>query len=118
MQDQHRFDVRAWLIWTAGFIAFPIAGIVAEAVTGRIDDAVSALVGGLAAGAVIGAGQWLVGSSARTSTTSRCARSRNSFGYFLGAGTEPLSRGFRPSTRPGAVQCSLSWSFAGGTGRT
>jgi len=61
MQDEHRFDVRAWLIWTAGFIAFPIAGIVAEAVAGRIDDAGSALVGGLAAGAVIGAGQWLVG---------------------------------------------------------
>jgi hypothetical protein len=61
MQDQHRFDVRAWLIWTAGFIAFPIAGIVAEAVAGRIDDAGSALVGGLAAGAVIGTGQWLVG---------------------------------------------------------
>jgi len=61
MQDQHRFDVRAWLIWTAGFIAFPIAGIVAEAVAGRIDGAGSALVGGLAAGAVIGTGQWLVG---------------------------------------------------------
>jgi hypothetical protein len=61
MQDQRRFDVRAWLIWTAGFIAFPIAGIVAEAVAGRIDDAGSALVGGLAAGAVIGTGQWLVG---------------------------------------------------------
>ena len=61
MQDQHRFNVRAWLIWTAGFIAFPIAGIVAESVAGRIDDAGSALIGGLAAGVVIGAGQWLVG---------------------------------------------------------
>ena len=61
MQDQHRFDVRAWLIWTAGFIAFPIAGVAATAVTGRINDAVSALIGGLVAGAVIGAGQWLVG---------------------------------------------------------
>lgn len=61
MQDQHRFDMRAWLIWIAGFIAFPIAGIVAEAVAGRIDGAGSALIGGLAAGAVIGVGQWLVG---------------------------------------------------------
>jgi hypothetical protein len=61
MQHQHRFNVRAWLIWTAGFIAFPIAGVAATAVTGRINDAVSALVGGLVAGAVIGAGQWLVG---------------------------------------------------------
>jgi uncharacterized membrane protein len=61
MQDQHRFNTRAWLLWTAGFLAFPIAGILAEALTGRIDDARSALLGGLAAGAVIGTGQWLVG---------------------------------------------------------
>jgi hypothetical protein len=60
MQDQHRFNVKAWLLWTAGFLAFPIAGIAALAVSGRVNDAVSALVGGLVAGAVIGTGQWLV----------------------------------------------------------
>src|SRR5215213_8520219 len=31
------------------------------------------------------------------------ARSRNSLGYFLGAGTTPPFRGFRPSTNPGAL---------------
>ena len=60
MQDPHRFDLKAWLLWTAGFLAFPVAGLAAEAVAGRIDDAVSALVGGLVSGAVIGTGQWLV----------------------------------------------------------
>jgi hypothetical protein len=60
MQDQHRFNVKAWLLWTAGFLAFPIAGIAALAVSGRVNDAVSALVGGIVAGAVIGTGQWLV----------------------------------------------------------
>jgi hypothetical protein len=60
MRDQHRFNTKAWLLWTAGFLAFPIAGIAAEAATGRINDARSALVGGLIAGAVIGTGQWLV----------------------------------------------------------
>ena len=60
MQDQHRFNVKAWLLWTAGFLAFPIAGILADAVTGRINDFSSALVGGMVAGAVIGTGQWLV----------------------------------------------------------
>jgi len=60
MQDQHRFNLKAWLLWTAGFLAFPIAGILAEALTGRINDASSALVGGMVAGAVIGTGQWLV----------------------------------------------------------
>ena len=56
MQDR-RFNVKGWLLWTAGF---PIAGIAAQAAAGRINDAVSALVGGLVAGAVIGTGQWLV----------------------------------------------------------
>jgi uncharacterized membrane protein len=60
MEDQHRFNVRAWLLWTAGFLAFPIAGVLATAVTGRINDFSSALIGGMVAGAVIGAGQWLV----------------------------------------------------------
>ena len=60
MQDQHRFNTKAWLLWTAGFLAFPIAGILAEALTGRVNDFGSALIGGLVAGAVIGTGQWLV----------------------------------------------------------
>jgi hypothetical protein len=60
MRDQHRFNTKAWLLWCAGFIAFPIAGIAAQAVAGRIDDAISALAGGVVAGAVIGTGQWLV----------------------------------------------------------
>jgi hypothetical protein len=60
MQDQHRFNVKAWLLWTAGFVAFIIGGALATAATGRINDAGSALLGGLIAGAVIGTGQWLV----------------------------------------------------------
>jgi hypothetical protein len=60
MQDPRRFHLKAWLLWTAGFLAFPIAGILATALTGRINDVGSALLGGLVAGAVIGAGQWLV----------------------------------------------------------
>ena len=60
MQDPRRFNLKAWLLWTAGFLAFPIAGALATGVTGRIDDFRSALIGGLIAGAVIGTGQWLV----------------------------------------------------------
>jgi hypothetical protein len=60
MQDQHRFNTKAWLLWTAGFVAFIIGGALATAVVGRINDAGSALLGGLIAGAVIGTGQWLV----------------------------------------------------------
>jgi hypothetical protein len=60
MQDQHRFNLKAWLLWTAGFVAFIIGGALATAVVGRIDDVGSALLGGMIAGAVIGTGQWLV----------------------------------------------------------
>jgi len=60
MQDQHRFNTKAWLLWTAGFVAFIIGGALATAATGRINDVSSALIGGIVAGAVIGTGQWLV----------------------------------------------------------
>jgi uncharacterized membrane protein len=60
MQDQHTFNLKAWLLWTAGFLAFPIAGFLAQVLAGRVNDAGSALLGGLVAGAVIGASQWLV----------------------------------------------------------
>jgi hypothetical protein len=58
--DPRRFNVKAWLLWTVAFVSFPIAGIAAQATVGRINDAGAALIGGLIAGAVIGAGQWLV----------------------------------------------------------
>jgi hypothetical protein len=51
--------VRTWLIWTAGFLAFPLAGLAGTAVAGRVDDPVAALLGGAVAGAVIGVGQTL-----------------------------------------------------------
>ncbi len=50
----------SWLIWTAGFLAFPIAGVAGGVVAGRVDNAIAALVAGLTTGAVIGTGQWLV----------------------------------------------------------
>ena len=60
MQDPRRFNLKAWLLWTAGFLAFTIGGALAIGVTGRINDLGSALIGGMIAGAVIGTGQWLV----------------------------------------------------------
>ena len=49
-----------WLVWTAGFVAFPVAGVAGTAVAGRVDSPLAALTGGAAAGLVIGAGQALV----------------------------------------------------------
>lgn len=49
-----------WLIWTIGFLAFPVAGVAGTAVAGRVDSPLAALAGGAVAGLVIGAGQALL----------------------------------------------------------
>lgn len=54
--------IKPWLIWTAGFLSFPLAGIAGTAVAGRVDSPLAALTGGLLTGAVIGAGQALCSS--------------------------------------------------------
>jgi hypothetical protein len=51
--------LRTWLLWTAGFLAFPVAGLAGTAVAGRVDSPLAALLGGLVAGLVLGAGQAL-----------------------------------------------------------
>ncbi len=51
--------LRTWLLWTAGFLAFPLAGLAGTAVAGRVDSPIAALVGGAVAGLVIGAAQVL-----------------------------------------------------------
>ena len=50
---------RSWLRWTAGFLAFPIAGLAGTAVAGRVASPLAALSGGAVAGLVLGAGQTL-----------------------------------------------------------
>jgi hypothetical protein len=45
--------------WLPTFLAFPIGGLLALLVVGSLDDPLSGAVGGLLAGVVIGAGQWL-----------------------------------------------------------
>lgn len=52
--------LRPWLTWTAGFLAFPIAGLAGAAPLGRVDDPAAALIGGTLTGLILGAGQALV----------------------------------------------------------
>lgn len=54
-----RLDMRTWGRWVASFVGFPLAGLAAKGVVGPIDGTSAALVGGLAAGAVLGAVQAL-----------------------------------------------------------
>ncbi len=51
---------RSWALWTAGFLAFPIAGLAGKAIAGPVDGLLAALLGGAVTGLVIGAGQSLV----------------------------------------------------------
>ena len=60
-RDRSSF-LRLWLIWTAGFLVFPIAGLAGAGAAGRVDNPLAALVAGLVTGAVIGAGQSLTSS--------------------------------------------------------
>jgi hypothetical protein len=53
---------RPWLIWTLGFLAFPLAGVVGTAVAGQVDSPAAALAAGLVTGAGIGAAQSLTSS--------------------------------------------------------
>lgn len=53
--------MRTWLRWTAGFLAFPLAGVAGAVCVGRVDSPAAALLGGAVTGLVIGAGQALVG---------------------------------------------------------
>ncbi|HEX3309014.1 MAG TPA: hypothetical protein VHS32_22410 [Streptosporangiaceae bacterium] len=52
--------LRPWLEWTAGFLAFPLAGLAGTAAVGRVNGPVAALVGGTVAGLVVGTAQVLV----------------------------------------------------------
>ena len=64
--------LRPWLIWTTGFLSFPLAGIAGGAVAGRVDDPMAALTGGLITGIVIGAGQSLASSRRLNPVSNTC----------------------------------------------
>ena len=49
-----------WLKWLVSFLGFPLGGSLAYALVRSVDGTGDALVAGAAAGAVIGAAQWLV----------------------------------------------------------
>src|SRR3954463_13945213 len=59
MTTRRASRVRTWLIWTAGFLAFPLAGLAGAGVAGRLDDPIAALLGGAVTGLVLRAGQVL-----------------------------------------------------------
>jgi hypothetical protein len=78
---------RATLAWGATVIAFPLAGLLARAVAGPIDDTSSGLVGGLAVGGVIGTAQALAARSRISRPWMWIAASAAATGVGLAAGS-------------------------------
>jgi hypothetical protein len=62
MKTPPAITVRAWLLWTTSFLALPVGGYAGTLITGRIDDRLSAVIGGAIAGLIIGSGQALTSS--------------------------------------------------------
>jgi hypothetical protein len=51
-------SLRPWYTWWLTILAFPVAGEIAYLIAGRVDSVSPAVLGGLIAGAGIGAAQW------------------------------------------------------------
>ncbi len=51
--------IRTGLRWLPTFVGFPLGGLLAELVVGRVDGPFAAVVGGALTGAVLGTAQWL-----------------------------------------------------------
>jgi hypothetical protein len=97
--------LRTWLTWTAGFIAFPIAGLAGTAVAGRVDSPLSALVGGAVAGLVIGAAQALL---SRRRLEPRRWIPATAIGMGLGLLAGASTVGYRTSLRDLALMGALT----------
>ena len=100
----------SWLIWTAGFLAFPIAGVAGRLAAGRVDSPFSALLAGLVTGAVVGTGQWLV--SRRRLRPARWILA-TALGMGLGLLLGATSVGFRTSLADLALMGALTGVLLG-----
>ena len=97
--------LRTWATWTAGFLAFPLAGLAGTAVAGRVDDPLSALAGGAVAGLVVGTSQALL--SRRRLELRRWAPA-TSAGMGLGLLVGSASVGYRTSLPDLALMGALT----------
>jgi hypothetical protein len=102
--------------WLPTFLAFPLGGWLALGTVGSLDGPVSGAVGGLLAGAVIGAGQWLalrstgIGRRWIPSTAAGMAAGTALAAAVTGAGTEladVMLTGVIAGAAVGAAQSTL-----------
>ncbi len=102
--------VRSWLSWMLGFLAFPIGGIAASVIAGRIDSPQAAVTGGAIAGLVVGAGQSL---ASRGRLDWRRWIPATTVGMSLGLAIGAESVGYRSSLSDLAVMGALTGVLLG-----
>jgi hypothetical protein len=109
-------DTMTWRRWLPTFLAFAIGGELAIETVGSLDDPLSAAAGGLLAGTVIGAGQWLalrsrgIGRRWVAYTAAAMAAGTALAAKITGAGTELedlMLTGLIAGTAVGAAQSML-----------
>jgi hypothetical protein len=95
--------------WMVSFLGFPVGGFAALALTGPVDSAGSALVGGLVTGAVLGAVQgWAMRSDRRRLVTWTIATALGlAAGLVLGASLVDFQAGIGDLALQGAVTGGL-----------
>lgn len=108
--DGARSVALTWALWTAGVIAFPLAGLAGTAVAGRVDDPLAAVLGGTVAGLVIGAVQALV-SRRRLLALRWCVATGAGMGLGLLLGA--VAVGYRTGLGDLAVQGALTGLILG-----
>jgi hypothetical protein len=105
--------------WIPTFLAFPAGGLLAMGVVGSLDGPVTAAAGGLLAGAVIGAAQWLaLGTTKRwiAYTAGAMAAGSAVAAAVTGAGTELqdlMVAGLITGAAVGAAQGTILGATAG-----
>jgi hypothetical protein len=103
--------VKRWARWLGTFIGFPIAGVAARIVAGNIDSAGAAAIGGLAAGAVLGAAQVVISGTDAEQRARWIGATAAGFGVGLTAGAATV--GYRTDTASLVVMGAISGAGVG-----
>src|SRR5690349_13904140 len=92
----NRSRLQRWGRWVGTFVGFPLAGVAARAAVGGIDDAGSAVVGGLVGGVVLGAAQATIGGIGRSMRLRWTVATGSGLAVGLGLGAAAV--GYRTDT--------------------
>ena len=102
---------KKWGRWVGTFVGFPLAGVAARGVAGNIDAASAALIGGLAAGVVLGTVQAVVGGIDRKVWVRWIGATAAGFAAGLAAGAAAV--GYRTDTASLVVMGAISGAGVG-----